>query len=184
MSDRPRLTTRAARAGAHSGSGGSGPLVPALHQSTVHSYPDLASLHRVLDGEEDGHAYYRFGHHNGHLLEQAVADLEGAADAVTTASGMAALTATVLALAEAGDHVVADRNAYGGTRSLLEVDLPRLGIETTLVDAADLAEVGRALTPRTRLLLVEALTNPTMRVSDLPAIPGQVHWTGVTVSEK
>lgn len=173
------LSTRAARAGGH---GEGGPLVPALHQTTVHSYPDLASLHRVLDGEDSGNAYYRFGHYNGQVLERAVADLEGAAGAVTTASGMAALTATVLALAEAGDHVVADRNAYGGTRSLLEVDLPRLGIETTFVDAADLAEVGRALTPKTRLLLVEALINPTLRVPDLPALVALAGHTGTTVA--
>ncbi|MEU3642866.1 aminotransferase class I/II-fold pyridoxal phosphate-dependent enzyme [Lentzea sp. NPDC034063] len=179
MSDRSHLTTRAARAGVH---GESGPLVPALHQTTVHSYPDLASLHRVLDGEDGGNAYYRFGHYNGHVLERAVADLEGAAEAVTTASGMAALTATVLALAEAGDHVVADRNAYGGTRSLLETDLPRLGIRTTFVDAADLDEVGRALTPQTRLLLVEALTNPTLRVPDLPALVALAGRTGTTVA--
>ncbi|GHH48065.1 trans-sulfuration enzyme family protein [Lentzea cavernae] len=181
MNDRSHLTTRAARAGAHGTSGRGGPLVPALHQSTVHSYPDLASLHRVLDGEERGHAYYRFGHYNGRLLEEAVADLEGARDAVATASGMAAISATVLALAEAGDHVVADRNAYGGTRDLLEADLPRLGAETALVDASDLAEVERVLTPRTRLLLVEALTNPTVRVPDLPALVALAGRTGTTV---
>ncbi|MGW4059805.1 trans-sulfuration enzyme family protein [Amycolatopsis sp. NPDC004747] len=124
----------------------------------------------MLDGEDHGNVYYRFGHHNGHVLEEAVADLEGAADAVSTASGMAALTGIVTALVETGGHVVADRNAYGGTRSLLEADLPRLGIDVTLVDGTDLAEVERALTSRTRLLLVEALTNPTMRVPDLPAL--------------
>ncbi|MFD4676961.1 trans-sulfuration enzyme family protein [Lentzea sp. NPDC058450] len=170
MNDRSHLTTRAARAGAHVAPGTALPLVPALHQTTVYGYPDLASLHRVNNGEERGQAYYRFGHYNGQVLEQAVADLEGAPDAVTTASGMAAITGTVLALAETGDHVVADRNVYGGTRSLLETDLPRLGIHTTLVDGADLTEVGRALTPRTKLVLVEALTNPTVRVPDLPAL--------------
>ncbi|MFD4635891.1 trans-sulfuration enzyme family protein [Lentzea sp. NPDC058436] len=178
MSSRSHLTTRAARAGAHSPPGEALPLVPALHQATVHGYPDLASLHRVLDGEQHGHAYYRFGHYNGQVLEQAVADLEGADGAVASASGMAAISSTVLALAEAGDHVVADRNAYGGTRSLLGVDLPRLGITTTLVDAADLAEVGRAVTPRTRLVLVEALTNPTVRVPDLPALAELAHNSG------
>ncbi|WP_329347814.1 PLP-dependent transferase [Streptomyces sp. NBC_01261] len=162
--------TRAARAGTHSPPGAALPLVPALHQSTVHAYPDLASLHRVLDDEERGQVYYRFGHYNGQVLEEAVACLEGAAAAVSAASGMAALTGTVLALVEAGGHIVADRNTYGGTHSLLAVDLPRLGITTTFVDAADLDDVERALTPRTGLLLVEALTNPMMRVPDLPAL--------------
>jgi cystathionine gamma-synthase len=165
-----RLSTRAARAGSHAVVGGGAPLVPAIHQATVSTYPDLPALHRVLDDEERGEVYYRFGHYNGRLLEAAVAELEGAPDAVATASGMAAITATVLALTETGDHVVADRNAYGGTRTLLEVDLPRLGIGTTLVDAGDLGAVEAAITPRTRLLLVEALTNPTMRVADLPAL--------------
>lgn len=172
--------TRAARAGTHTRPGGAPPLVPALHQTTVHAYPDLASLHRVLDGEDHGNVYYRFGHHNGHVLEEAVADLEGAADAVSTASGMAALTGIVTALVETGDHVVADRNAYGGTRSVLETDLPRLGIDVTLVDGTDLAEVERALTSRTRLLLVEALTNPMMRVPDLPELARIAAAAGVT----
>ncbi|MFD9733501.1 trans-sulfuration enzyme family protein [Umezawaea sp. NPDC059074] len=182
MTHIPNLTTRAARAGAHSPPGRALPLAPALHQTTVNTYPDLAALHRVLDGEEDGQVYYRFGHYNGQVLERAVADLEGAADAVATASGMAALTGVVLALVESGGHVVADRNAYGGTRHLLDVDLPRLGIETTLVDAADLAEVERALTRRTGLLLVEALTNPTVRVPDLPALVDLAAGFGTTVA--
>ena len=106
--------------------------------------------HPIGSHHENAHC---FGRYNGQLLEEAVADLEGAAAAVGAASGMAALTETVLALVEACGQAVADEpNAYGGTRSLLEVDLPRLGIITTLVDAAD---VERALTPRSGLLPVE-----------------------------
>lgn len=174
------LTTRAARAGSHVAPGAALPLLPALHQATVNTYPDLDALHRVLDNEDHGHVYYRFGHYNGQVLEDAVAGLEGAADAVVTASGMAAITGTVLGLVGAGGHVVADRNAYGGTRSLLEVDLPRLGITASLVDAADPDAVAAALTPRTDLLLVEALTNPTMRVPDLPVLSGLAAAVGAT----
>ncbi|ODU00769.1 MAG: hypothetical protein ABS81_22590 [Pseudonocardia sp. SCN 72-86] len=174
-------STLAARAGTHIAPGAALPLTPALVQSTVHTYPDLAALHRVLDEEEQGQVYYRFGHYNGQVLERAVADLEGAADAVSTASGMAAITGIVFGLLESGDHVVADRNAYGGTRTLLDVELPRLGIETTLVDAADADEVRAAITPRTKLLLVEALTNPTMRVPDLPALVEIGKAAGATV---
>lgn len=120
------IATRAVRDGGNISPGAGSPLVPALHQATVTAYPDLASLHRVLDGEEYGHAYYRFSHYNGDILERTVADLEGAAGAVTTASGMAASTAIALALLHSSDHIVADRNAYGGTRTLLDVDLPDL----------------------------------------------------------
>lgn len=174
-------STTAARAGTHADPGLGPPLVPALHQSTVHSYRSLAELDRVFTVEDTGHVYYRFGHFNGALLEQTVAELEGAQAAACGASGMAVLTATLLGTLRPGDHVVADRNAYGGTLTLLTTDLPALGITTSLVDVADPDAVQDALTPRTRILLVEALTNPTMRVADLPALTDMGHAAGLTV---
>lgn len=170
MASHLQPSTIAARAGAGADPGSAPPLVPALYQTTVHTYRRLADLEKVLAGDEPGQVYYRFGHHNGRILERAVADLEGAADAVVTASGMAALTGIALALLRTGDHIVADRHTYGGSRTLLQTELPRLGITTTLVDACDLDAVRDAIIPRTRLLLVEALTNPTVRVPDLPAL--------------
>src|ERR671930_525916 len=86
------------------------------------------------------------------------------------APGRAIATAAVLALAGAGDRIVADRHAYGGTYTLLADELPRLGIDVALVAATDLAQVERALESGARALLVEALSNPTLRVVDVPAL--------------
>lgn len=167
---RPGAATIVARAGTHARPGLGTPLVPALQQSTVHTYESLVDLDSVMAGGNPGHVYYRFGHYNGQILEAAVAELEGAPDAVCGASEMAVLSAGLLAVLSAGDHIVADRNAYGGTLTLLTADLPSLGITTTFVDADDLDAVRAAITPQTRVLLVEALSNPTMRVADLPAL--------------
>jgi cystathionine gamma-synthase len=94
---------------------------------------------------------------------------------------MAIATAAVLALASAGDRIVADRHAYGGTYTLLADELPRLGIDVALVDATDLAEVERALEAGARALLIEALSNPTLRVADVPALCALGHARGVPV---
>jgi cystathionine gamma-synthase len=97
-------------------------------------------------------------------------DLEGAEAAVTAASGMGIATAAVLSLAGSGDLIVADRHAYGGTYTLLTHDLPRLGVEVCLIDAVDLDAARKALGRQPKALLVEALSNPTMRVADVPAL--------------
>jgi cystathionine gamma-synthase len=107
---------------------------------------------------------------NTAALERAVAELEGAPSAVAAASGMGVISALLLSLAGSGDQVVADRNAYGGTFTLLQSELPRLGIEVALLDVADLDAVERAIRPNTRALLLETLTNPTLHVADLPRL--------------
>lgn len=169
--------TIAARAGAGAHPGTSLPLTPALHQTTVSAFASIADLERSLDGECDD-VYYRFGHRNGRVLERSIADLEGADDAVVTASGMAALVGLMTGVLSPGDHVLADRNAYGGTRALLAVDAPRWGFDVTLVDACNPADIRGNTTPRTKLLLVEAVTNPAVRVPDLPLLAELAHGAG------
>ncbi len=117
-----------------------------------------------------GHIYYRNGTPTHDTLERAIASLEGAEAAVTAASGMGIATAALLSLAGCGDLIVADRHAYGGTYNLLTQDLPKLGVEVCLIDAVDLEAVEQALRRRPKALLVEALSNPTMRVADIPAL--------------
>ena len=172
--------TVAARAGAGAHPGASLPLVPALHQTTVSTFASIADLQRSLDGECDD-VYYRFGHRNGRVLERSIADLEGADDAVVTASGMAALVGLITGTLSPGDHLVADRNAYGGTRALLAVDLARWGFDVTLIDACDADDVRRHMTPRTKILLVEAVTNPAVRVPDLPLLADVTHAAGAAL---
>lgn len=145
------------------------PLVEPLYQSTVFEFDSLSQVDAVYEARAHGHVYYRMGTPNSSTLEQCVAELEGGEDAVAAGSGMAAISASLLALAGQGDHVVADRHVYGGTFSLLTADLPRLGIEVSLVDLEDLAAVEASIRPNTRAIILETLTNPTLRVGDLTA---------------
>ncbi len=176
------IRTVAARVGAAGMSGAGEPLAGAIYQSTVYTYPSLEALEAVYRGEEHGHIYYRQGQPNGEALEAAVAELEGAEEAAAAASGMAAISAGMLAVVSAGEHIVADRNVYGGTHALLAEELPRLGITATLVDAAELAAVEAAVQPNTKLLHLEALSNPTVRVCDLPRLIALGKARGLTVS--
>ncbi len=117
------------------------------------------------------------------MLEETLAALEFAPSCAVAASGMAAISSVFLALLGAGDHIVADQNVYGGTFALLTLDLPQIGIEVSLVDAQDHAAVASAFKPNTKLLHLESLSNPTLRVADLPALIalGKAHGARVSV---
>jgi methionine-gamma-lyase len=114
--------------------------------------------------------YTRFGNPNHAQAAAVIAELEHAEAAMVTASGMAALTTAVLALVSAGDHVIGQRSTYGGTASVLLNLLPRLGVSASLVDQADPEAFEQALTPQTRLILVESPSNPLLQVTDLRAV--------------
>ena len=173
--------TLAARAGIESKLGVAKPLNLAIHQSTVYSYDNLEQLETVLAGQETGFFYYRNGHPNAAALEQVLAQLEVGEACAVAASGMAAISGAFLAILKAGDHVLADQNAYGGTFALLTEDLPRLGIGATFVDMQDLAAVENALRANTKILHIESLSNPTMRVTDIPALVASAQTRGIKV---
>jgi cystathionine gamma-synthase len=167
--------TRLAHAARAAVSSATQPVAPPLYQSVVYRFDSLEQLDGVHAGTTPGFFYYRYGTPNHHLLEQVVADLEGAEDAVAAASGMAAFSAALLALLSAGDHVLVDRQVYGGTYSVLTDELPRFGVEVEFVDLAVPEALARAARPSTRLLLLETLTNPTVRVTDLPRLCAEAH---------
>ena len=114
--------------------------------------------------------YTRFGNPNHAQVAAVIAQLENTEAAMVTASGMAALTTTVLALVSAGDHVIGQKSTYGGTASVLLNLLPRLGISTTQVDQTDPEAFEKAMTPQTRLILVESPSNPSLQITDLRAV--------------
>lgn len=169
------LTTLAARAGEEARPSGSVPLVEPIYQSTVYAFPDLDALERAMSGEEPSSFYYRNGTPNAATLERALASLEATEAALVAGSGMAAISAALLGVLRAGDHVVADARVYGVTYALLAEEFPRLGITVTFVDAGDLAEVEAAFRPETRVLHVESLTNPLMTVPDVPRLAELAH---------
>jgi cystathionine gamma-synthase len=155
--------------------GSSAPLTPPLYPSAVYTLPDLDALDRILDANEAGFIYARDAHPNARRLAAKLAELEGARWALTTSSGMAAISTLVLANVEHGQHVVASNRLYGRTTQLFQQELPRLGIQTTLVDISDLNEVKAALQTPARLLIVETISNPLLRVADLPALIQLAH---------
>ncbi len=136
-------------------------------------------------GPDDGLdlLYSRYGNNpNQRSVAEKVARLEGTETALALASGMAAISMTLLAEAGAGDHVVASKHLYGATHALLANELPRRGIATTFVDPHDPSAWLRALTPRTRVVLIELPTNPTLRVFDVGPAREAARAAGATLA--
>jgi cystathionine gamma-synthase len=155
------------------------PLVPPIVPSAVFVARDADHMNRVYEGQEPGFTYGREGNPNAELLAAKIAALEGAECGFVTSSGMSAAAAIVLGLLKAGDHIVAGNQLYGRTMRLVSQELPRLGFATDLVDATDVAAVDRALRPNTRMLLVEVVSNPLLRIPDIIALGGLARSRGV-----
>jgi methionine-gamma-lyase len=142
---------------------------PLLDLSTTYEFDDTDEFAAASQSKlGDGYVYSRWANPTVDALEAAVADLEGAAGSEAFSSGMAAIAGTFLALCEAGDRIVAVRQLYGGTYSLLSEMLPRYGIETTFVDVADHDALAAPLRGA-KLLYCETIGNPVVQVADLPA---------------
>jgi len=133
-------------------------------------------------GPDHGGCYLYGRHFNPTVynLGKQLAALEGTDAAYCTASGMAAISATLMQLCDAGDHIVSSNTVYGGTYALLHDLLPvKTGVTTTLVDITDLAAVEAAITPRTRVIYTESMSNPTLRIADIPRLAAIARRHGV-----
>lgn len=154
----------------------SGPLTTPIYQT---------STFEVTDNEEQLRAtptdmfYTRYGNPTNTVAEKAIAELEGVDAALLFSSGMTAITTSVLALLKSGDHIVAQRDIYGGATKFFTQWLPKLGIETTLVDTVEYDQHARAIRPNTRLLYLESPTNPTIRVVDLRKVVALAQQRGL-----
>ena len=146
------------------------PVVPPLQPSVVYAASSADALDAQYEGRLAGYTYAREGHPNADMLAEKIDWLEGGEGGLITGSGMAAISAMFLGLLSRGDHVLAGDQLYGRSLRMLTQDLPRLGIETGFADAGDAAAMAAALRPNTRLILVEAVSNPTLRVADMTAI--------------
>jgi methionine-gamma-lyase len=152
---------------------------PPLDLSTTYEFDDTEEFAEASKSKYgDGYVYSRWANPTVDALEAAVADLEGAEGAEAFSSGMAAIAGTFLALCEAGDRIVAVRQLYGGTYSLLSEMLPRYGIETTFVDVADPSAVSDVL-DGAKLLYCETIGNPRVQVADLPAMAEVAKSAGI-----
>jgi cystathionine gamma-synthase len=170
MSDDPRSLVRRSRAPVSV----SRPVATPLHPSVVYRSTDADELDAQYEGRATGYTYAREGHPNATVLGEKIDWLEGVTPAmgkgVVTGSGMAAVGAVFLALLGAGDHVVAGDQLYGRSLRLLKQDMPRFGVSTTFADPTDARDIEAAIRPETKMILVEVLSNPTLRVADMEGI--------------
>jgi O-acetylhomoserine (thiol)-lyase len=141
-----------------------------IYQTASYVFPDADTAAALFNMETPGHVYSRLSNPTVAVFEERIAHLEGAAGAVATASGQAALHLAVVTLMGRGGHVVASASLYGGSHNLLAYTLPRFGIETTFVAPRDLDGWRAAIRPDTRLLFGESVGNPSVDVLDIPAL--------------
>lgn len=141
-------------------------------------YASAEECEARFKGEDPGFLYSRFSNPNISMFERRMIELEGAEAGRATATGMAAVTTSLLAPLRTGDHVVAAKAMFGSCRYVIEDLLPRYGIESTLVDGLDLDQWQQAMRPNTRTCFLESPTNPTLDVLDISAIAGIAHAGG------
>ncbi|HEY5628278.1 MAG TPA: PLP-dependent aspartate aminotransferase family protein [Candidatus Limnocylindrales bacterium] len=139
------------------------------------------AVDRALEWDPRSYFYSRTGNPTNRALEEKVASLEGAEDCVVSSSGMAAVSATLFAHLDAGDHLIVGDELFVITRVLWEEDLPRRGVRVTPVDTTDLAALEAAFTPSTRIVFLESSTNPRLRMPDLDAVAEVAHRHGALV---
>src|SRR5580693_634620 len=144
-----------------------GPLATPIYQTSTFEVTDNDEQLRATHTD---HFYTRYGNPTNTVAEKTIAALEGVDAALTFASGMGAITTTLMALLKSGDHIVAQRDIYGGVSKFLSEWLPKMGIETTFVDTTEYDQHARAIRPNTKLLYIESPTNPTLRIVDFKKI--------------
>ena len=156
------------------------PVSTPIYPSVGYLYEDMQDLDGVFGGQRAGYVYPRYGSPTVHAFEEAVATLEGAEDAVAFASGMGAIHAALMgAGVRAGSAVVAAADVYGATYALLDRTFPTLGVRVRFVDITDLGAVSQALAEeRPAALLCEIISNPLMKVADVPALAEMAHAAG------
>lgn len=140
-----------------------------------------AAVDAALAWDPRSYFYSRTGNPTNRALEEKIAALEGAEDAVVSASGMAAVSSTLFAHLDAGDHLIVGDELFVITKVLWDEDLPRRGVSVTAVDMTDLAALEAAFTPKTRLVFLESSTNPRLRMADLDAVAQLAHRHGALV---
>ena len=150
-----------------------------IYQTASYVFHNAAHAAARFGLEAPGNIYGRLTNPTQEVLEKRIAALEGGVAALAVASGAAAITYTIQALAQAGDHIVAQKTIYGGSYNLLAHTLPQYGIATTFVDAHRLDELTAAIQPNTKAIYLETLGNPNSDIPDIDAIAQIAHAHGV-----
>ena len=152
-----------------------------IYQTTSYVFKNSAHAAARFGLADAGNIYGRLTNSTQDVLEKRVAALEGGVAALALASGAAAITYTIEALAQAGEHIVAQKTIYGGSYNLLAHTLPQYGIKTTFVDIHNLSEVEVAIQPNTKAIYLETLGNPNSDIPDIDAISELAHKRGLPV---
>ncbi len=152
-----------------------------IYQTTSYVFRDSANAAARFDLSDSGNIYGRLTNSTEEVLEKRIAALEGGTAALALASGAAAITYTIEALAQAGEHIVAQKTIYGGTYNLLSHTLPQYGIDTTFVDIHNLDEVEAAIQENTKAVYLETLGNPNSDIPDVDAVSQIAHRHGIPV---
>ncbi|WP_417675921.1 trans-sulfuration enzyme family protein [Pseudodonghicola sp.] len=158
------------------------PVVTPLSPSVVYASDTPDALDDQYEGRVHGYTYSREGHPNADVVSQRLDAMEGGQGGVLTGSGMSAVSAVLLGLLKSGDHVIGGNQLYGRSLRMMKEDLPRLGIATSLADPCDIAAVAAAIRPETRLVLIEVVSNPTLRVADLDGIAALCRDKGILLA--
>src|SRR4051794_37606060 len=153
----------------------------ALFLTQGYVYDSAEAAEARFKGEEPGYIYSRFSNPTVAMFERRMAELEGAEAARATATGMAAVTASLMGQLKAGDHIVSAKALFGSCRYVIEELLPRFGVQSTLVDGTDLEAWRSAVRPETKVFFLESPTNPTLEVLDIAAIAAIARQAGASL---
>jgi O-succinylhomoserine sulfhydrylase len=159
-----------------------GEMAEAIFLTQGFVYPDAETAEaRFIKAGDDEFIYARYGNPTTRMFEERIAALEGTEDAFATASGMAAVSGALTSMLRAGDHVVSSRALFGSCLYVLEEVLTRFGVKVTFVDGADLAAWRAAVTPGTKAVFFESMSNPTLELVDISGVSEIAHAAGALV---
>ena len=178
----PGFSTRAIKAASHVPDAPQPPVNVPIYATSTFEVADAAELGDLLEFARPGHSYSRYSNPTHAALEAALAELEGAEAALTTASGMAAIHGVVLSILRSGDEMIIPRAVYGGTIGLAKSVLERSGMTYRAVDTTDADAVAAAIGRHTRLLWLETISNPTTAVADVATLVDIAHARGIVVA--
>jgi methionine-gamma-lyase len=148
-----------------------GDVNPSITDSATYTFLQAKTMADTFHGEAEGcFLYSRHWNPSNKYLADVLAAMEGTEEGWVTASGMAAITSAILQCCNAGDHIVSSVSSYGGTFAFMQNYLPKFNIRTTFVDITDLDAVRKAITPETKIIYTESMTNPMLQISDIPAL--------------
>lgn len=156
-----------------------GAMAVPLYLTSAYHFPTADDAAEIFALSKPGYIYTRLNNPTTDVLEGRLAEMDGGVGAVAFASGTAALFSTLLCLMRAGDHIVSSSSIYGGTHTMLTIRLPRLGMESTIVETEDPADFEKAIRPNTKAIFLEALPNPQLNLLDIETIAEIAHRHGI-----